>query len=72
MPKKTIDPSLGLTIVNVRKMSLAECQKEGWSSRVPPTVLERDDGSRDEEGNGPGELFRRKGAKSWIFVVEDQ
>jgi hypothetical protein len=56
---------MGLTITNVRPMTPAECDTEGWDYSlhgVVPTALELSDGSvlypsRDSEGNGPGALF---------------
>lgn len=55
----------GKTISEVRQMTDAELQAEGWDGRVAhaaPTVLVLEDGtklypSRDPEGNGPGSLF---------------
>lgn len=51
---------VGQTIKNVRPMTQAEIDKEGWS--YPATVLVLGDGtklyaSRDGEGNDPGVLF---------------
>jgi len=56
--------TVGRKIVAVRPMTKEEVEREGWDdwyrSNVPVIVL--DDGttlfpSRDEEGNGPGEIF---------------
>ena len=54
----------GRTIREVRRMTPAELNAEGWhpSAYDCPTVLVLDDGTRlfpsqDAEGNGPGVLF---------------
>ena len=55
----------GATIVRVRFMTDAEIRAEGWENLLgmaEPVALELDNGmvlypARDEEGNGPGELF---------------
>lgn len=60
---------VGQEIVEVREMTPAEMAQEGWEPdnlHGPPVVLELEDGSllfasADAEGNGPGELFGRKG-----------
>lgn len=51
---------VGRKIVEVRPMTKEERVKEGWDRGTMTIVL--DDGSvlyasRDEEGNGPGEIF---------------
>jgi len=51
---------LGKTIVRVRYMTPAECDKHGWYHR--PLVLALHDGtliypSRDDEGNDAGAMF---------------
>lgn len=55
---------VGRTIRDVRPMSPAELQAEGWDPPAwqHPVLLVLDDGtklyaSRDAEGNGPGTLF---------------
>lgn len=50
----------GRTIVRARAMTRQEIARSGWDDAA--TLLQLDDGSRlfasrDEEGNGPGELF---------------
>jgi hypothetical protein len=51
---------LGLKIVGVRKLTKKEIKAEGWDGTTMAIVLS--DGtllyaSRDEEGNGPGQIF---------------
>lgn len=54
---------IGRTITNVRPMTAAELEAEGWDEyRYGGTALVLDGGgliyaSRDDEGNGPGALF---------------
>ena len=75
MPKKK-DDIIGRKITNFRKMTLKEMEREGWEhfEHAHITVLDLDDGSslyasKDEEGNGPGELMCRRGTKSYLFIV---
>jgi hypothetical protein len=68
--KKSKDPVIGLRIVDVRGMTSAEVNKEGWGQST--TVLVLEDGtkiyaSRDEEGNGPGALFGTGKGGSFMF-----
>lgn len=79
MPKKVdlTDPT-GRTIVKVRQMTPQEMEDESWENEsTKPTVLELDNGtllypSRDDEGNGPGNLFgkTKKGKQFQIFFTE--
>jgi len=55
---------VGRKIVAVRPITQGEVDREGWSDwgRLNVPVIVLDDGailfpSRDEEGNGPGEIF---------------
>lgn len=54
----------GQRVTNVRPMTREEKEREGWKGRYgSPLVIEMEDGtivyaSQDEEGNGPGRLFR--------------
>jgi hypothetical protein len=67
MPKGKWRPLslMGRTIVDTRRMTVAELEREGWDVEPgdePPLVLVLDNGtmlypSRDWEGNGPGCLF---------------
>lgn len=68
---------LGQKIIQIRSMSPAEMRLEGWEEDAHgrPPVLVLSNGvkiypSRDEEGNGPGGLFGRKGDEaffvSWV------
>lgn len=66
---------IGKTIKNVRPMTDAELDAEGWTpSRAHgrPTVLVLEDGttlypSRDPEGNGPGALFGSADGELFAF-----
>jgi hypothetical protein len=67
----------GLRIKKIRPMTPQELAAEGWNRpRGQIVVIELDDGtilypSRDEEGNGPGEIFgRSKGGKSFMLAIE--
>ncbi|MBA7544438.1 hypothetical protein ES705_36794 [subsurface metagenome] len=65
----------GKKIVKVRPMTLAEYDKEGWSSKDGVVVLELDDGmklfaSSDEEGNNGGELFGNKNGVGYLIQPE--
>lgn len=59
------DPTMvkGQKIVDVRRMTEEEMEREGWKGRMgKPTVLELESGdilfpSQDPEGNGPGAIF---------------
>lgn len=63
--KPKTDAIVGRRIVEVRPMTRAEMEAEGWGFSAyhgPPVALVLDDGtrlypSRDDEGNGPGALF---------------
>lgn len=64
----------GKKIIDVRQMSDAEMEEEGWDTRAIVLVL--DDGtilypSKDEEGNDAGALFGTKDKKSFIVYLED-
>jgi hypothetical protein len=59
---------VGRTIVEIRPMTDRELELEGWDWGRPPvvTAIVLDNGivlypSRDEDGNGPGEIFIRQG-----------
>ena len=59
---KTLDPMAGRVVKRVRLLTKKEMAEEGWADDKPATAIEFEDGSivygaRDEEGNGPGELF---------------
>ena len=64
---------VGRKIVSVRHISKPELDFEGWEEyNVPTTIIELDDGtliypSQDEEGNGPGVLFTRKGDSAGLL-----
>lgn len=64
---------VGRTIVEVRPMTDAELQEEGWEDwNEVPAALVLDDGtvlypSRDTEGNGPGALFGIKGEQGFLL-----
>lgn len=68
----------GRKIVDVRRMTQAEMDREGWQDyHRKPTVLVLDDGtvlypSQDEEGNGPGALFGHspKDGAFYVFPPE--
>ena len=66
---------VGLRIVEVRKLTPTELAREYWDLDTEAYCLVFDDGtriyaSRDEEGNGPGELIGIDGtpAKEGFFV----
>lgn len=54
---------LGLEIVGIRKLTKKEIKDEGWGGSIDvPMAIVLSDGtllyaSRDEEGNGPGQIF---------------
>jgi hypothetical protein len=65
----------GHRIVKIRKMTKEEVNSEGWEGASETTpVIELDNGvklfpSADEEGNGPGALFGKKGSSSFYVVA---
>jgi len=68
---------IGRKIVAMRQLTKLEMNDEGWDDQYAAEVvaLVLDDGtliypSRDEEGNGPGELFTREkdGRTGMLFV----
>lgn len=69
----------GRKIVDVRHMTKAEMEREGWDDyRGPATVLVLDNGtilypSMDEEGNGPGALFgaTKDGEAFYVFPEKE-
>jgi hypothetical protein len=72
---KTTDPVLGAKIVKVRKMTEEELEAEGWDDcgRKIATALVLSTGaviyaSSDDEGNGPGTIFGKRG-KSSFYVM---
>lgn len=55
----------GKSVKEIRGMTKAELEDEGWHKNDECTVIVFDDGtliypSRDSEGNGPGALFGTK------------
>lgn len=60
---ETVDDSMiGSTIIDIRPMTKAEMNKEGWRKREIPMVLVLSSGtilypSQDTEGNDAGALF---------------
>ena len=65
-------------LVKIRKMTAAELEREGWDDDNcnPGIALEFADGSviiasQDEEGNGPGALFKCEGDKSYYLFSEE-
>ena len=60
---ETVDDSMiGSTIIDIRPMTKAEMDKEGWQKRETPMVLVLSSGtilypSQDTEGNDAGALF---------------
>ena len=53
---------IGRKIFDVKPMSKAELEAEGWDDTGSAVVLVLDDGSKlfasqDDEGNGPGAMF---------------
>ena len=60
---ETVDDSMiGSTIIDIRPMTKAEMDKEGWQKRETPMVLVLSSGtilypSQDIEGNDAGALF---------------
>jgi hypothetical protein len=69
---------VGRKIVNVRQLTKWEMDDEGWDEQYAAEVvaLVLDDGtlvyaSRDEEGNGSGELFtREKDGKTGMLFIQ--
>jgi len=64
----------GATIKEVREMTPAEMQTEGWESRsfIPCIVLDTGAvlyASSDEEGNNPGALFGHDGDRTFMVAV---
>jgi hypothetical protein len=68
----------GRKIVGFRPMTKAELAYEGWDDfRGAASVLVLDDGtliyaSQDEEGNGPGALFTKKGNATGIILATEK
>ena len=65
---------IGLTIVDIRRMTEDELEGQGWDRREHAVVLEFDDGtliyaSQDEEGNGPGALFGTKDGEDFYVLA---
>jgi len=68
------DDLIGKKIVSFRYMTKKELKREGWDD-YKGVVLVLDDGtliypSRDEEGNGPGELFGYKDGNTFLYYPE--
>jgi len=64
---------IGRKIVEIRPMSKAEMEAEGWS-RGRGTVIILDDGmmiypSKDGEGNGPGVLFGKDKEGTAFYIT---
>lgn len=64
MAKTERDPFIGATVIGLRRMTAAEAKREGWDLGrwEAPMVAVLSTGallyaSRDDEGNGPGQLF---------------
>lgn len=62
---------LGRTIKDIRLMTKAECDEEGWGR--PATVIELDNGtiiysSGDDEGNYPG-TFIGKNGNDYFYLI---
>jgi hypothetical protein len=78
MAKKTLYPGLmGATVVDVRPMTEAEMQAEGWESGYGPnpTVIVFSNGfkvypARDGEGNGPGCMFGVNTEGKNLYITE--
>ncbi len=64
----------GRTIVKVRRLTDEEAEYYGWESRGT-LAIELDDGtvicpSQDDEGNGPGAFFAKKGNKDFYVRAD--
>lgn len=62
---------IGRTIKAVRPLTKKELDAEGWSGHCTAIELDNDItiyASRDEEGNGPGCLFGKKGKNNFYVV----
>lgn len=62
------DKIIGKRIKEVRRLTDKELDSEGWDTPCLVLVLEDNTllyPSMDEEGNGPGVLFGRKGERSF-------
>jgi hypothetical protein len=65
-------------LMKIRKMTAAELEAEGWDDDNcnQSIALEFADGSiiiasQDEEGNGPGALFKNENGKSYYLFSEE-
>ena len=66
---------IGKKIVEIRKLTRTEYNLEGWDTFTTALVL--DDGtiiypSQDDEGNGPGTLFGKKGNETFYIFASDE
>jgi len=74
---KSKDGLVGKKVVAVRGMTNAEMRKEGWDTSERATVIVFDDdtkvyASQDEEGNGPGAFFGRKGKETFVLLARSK
>lgn len=63
---------VGNRIVEIRQMTRAEQEAEGWSKGTTAIVLENGIvlyASHDEEGNGAGEMFGNDNGKTFMLAL---
>lgn len=74
-----VNEVVGKIIKQVRLLTPEEVEEEGWDDYAfrKVTCLELDDGtllfaSRDDEGNGPGTMFGRRGEDTFYVFAQTE